>query len=142
MDRTNMGTIQIPLARLPLTDYEKELVRFCAKHYQEKGEFLSYTEFPHYKDFGKAKAVEIHIRLDRFGITRGGDSDSMKISPDVLELVEQWDNPPIPDYRNRVTKWFWSQPWSIVVYVLTVGFPALVGWVMMGKTLLGWLGVK
>ena len=51
-------------------------------------------------------------------------------------------NPPLPHYRDWLTKWFWSKPWSMVVYVLVIGLPALLGWVVMLKTILEWLGIK
>ena len=134
-----MAKLRIPLARLPLTDYEKELVRFCAKYYQEKGEYLSYTEFPRYGDFGRNKVVETHIRLTRFGLLLGDTSDSAQISPTVLEVVEQWDNPPPVDYRDWLKKHFWSKPWSMVIYAMGWGlvFPALVGWFAMAKAVVG-----
>ena len=134
--------LKIPAKRLPLTDYEKELVRFCAKHYAEKGEFLPYVNFPRYNELGREKIVATHIRLDRFGLLLGSSSDSARISPTVLELVEEWDHPPLPDYRDWLTKWFWSKRWSLVIYALVVGFPAVVGWVVLGKTISEWWSTR
>ena len=130
------------MAKIPLTEYEVELVRFCAKRYLDKGEILGYVEFPRYQELGSEQIVEIHTRFERFGLMAGFSSNGVRILPAVLDLVEQWDNPPLPDYRDRLTKWFWSKPWSIAVYALIIGLPALLGWVVMLKTILEWLGVR
>lgn len=130
------------MAKIPLTEYEVELVRFCAQHYLDKGEILGYVDFPRYEELGRKKIVETHERLMRFGLMQAFSSDQVMIPPSVLEQVEEWDNPPLPDYRDRLTKWFWSKPWSIVVYTLVVGLPAVVGWVVMLKTVLEWLGAR
>lgn len=130
------------MAKIPLTEYEVELIRFCARHYLDKGDILGYVEFPHYKELGMIKIVETQERLMRFGLMQAFSSDHVRIPPAVLEQVEKWDNPPLPDYRDRLTKWFWSKSWSIVIYTLIVGLPAVVGWVAMLKIVLEWLGVR
>ena len=59
--------------------------------------------------------------------------------PAVFDLLNAWKNPPPPDYRDLVTKWFWSKPWSIAVYLLIVGLPAVLGWVVIFRAALAWL---
>ena len=129
------------MAKIPLTEYEVQLVRFCAQQYIEKGDILRYVDFPHYEELGRKKILEARDRFARFGLMRGDSDKGVRILPAVLELVEQWDNPPLPDYRDRLTKWFWSKPWSIVIYVLVVGVPAIVGWVVMVRTIVEWLSL-
>ena len=129
------------MAKITLTEYEVELVRFCAKHYQERSEILGYVQCPKYEELGRKTVMESIERLMRFNLLKGSSSSGFEILPAVLDLVEELDNPPLPDYRDRVTKWFWSKPWSIVVYILVVGMPAVLGWIVMLKTILQWLEV-
>jgi hypothetical protein len=127
------------MAKKPLTEYEIELVRFCAKHYLEKGEVLGYSECPKHEELGRKAVMEAIDRLMRFNLLAGFSSNGFRIMPALLEQVEEWDNPPLPDYRDRITKWFWSKPWSIAVYILVVGMPAVIGWIVMLKTILEWM---
>ena len=73
---------------------------------------------------------------------KGHNGEFVKIDPSIVEIVRRLANPPLPDYRDKVTKWFWSKPWSMVAYILVVGVPALLGWVVMLKTILEWLGIR
>ncbi len=125
-----------------LNDDDKLVVRFLAKHLLEKDDWIGFDELYGFRDFGKDKMKGVHARLFRLGLLPNRSSQGPGISPDVLELVKHWDNPPLPDYGDKLTKWFWSKPWSIVVYVLVVGLPALLGWVVMLRTILEWLGIK
>ncbi len=130
------------MAKIRWTEYEIELIRFCAQHYLDKGEILGYAEFPRYEELGHQKILETRARFMRFGLMEGVSTNAVRVLPAVLDVVEQLDNPPLPDYRDWLTKWFWSKPWSIVIYILIVGLPAALGWVIMLKTILEWLGVR
>ena len=127
-----------------LTEYEVELVRFCARHYLDKakGEILAYVDFPRYEELGNQEIVKTQEHLMRFGLMQGFSSDHIRIPPAVLGAVQRWDNPPLPDYRDRLTKWFWSKRWSLVFYVLFVGLPFLIGWVTILTAVHEWFGVK
>ena len=130
------------MATVALTEYEVELVRFCAQHYLDKSEILGFVEFPRYGELGRDKILKTVERFQRFGLMQGWASNGIEILPAVFAMLEEWDNPPLPDYRDQMTKWFWSKPWSLVAYVLVVGLPAVVGWISMLKTVVGWIGVK
>ncbi|MGO9115608.1 MAG: hypothetical protein ACLP9L_40895 [Thermoguttaceae bacterium] len=70
--------------------------------------------------------------------------EGVRILPSVFAVVHRLDNPPpepLPDYRDKVTKWFWSKPWSLAAYIVVVGLPALLGYVVMAKTILEWTGI-
>jgi hypothetical protein len=127
-----------------LDDYEKELVRFCAERYLAHNELIEHSDFPRYAEVGKQKALSARQRITEAGLIKGSDSESIEALPACAKLVRQWDNPPpepLPDYKDKLSKWFWSKPWSIGVYVVVVGLPAVLGYVVMAKTILEWLGI-
>jgi len=130
------------MPKIPLTEYEIELVRYCAQHYLDKGEILGYAEFPRYEELGRRKILEAEARFVRFGLMRGWASNGVEILPAVFDLLEQWDNPPLPDYRDRLTKWVWSKPRRIIIYLLVVVCPAFVGGMVIKGAVSGWLGIK
>jgi hypothetical protein len=101
---------------------------------------IGFNEFYRFGDLGKEKMEEVHTRLFRLGLLLNHTSSGPAISSNVIDLIRHWDNPPLPDYRDKVTKWFWSKPWSMGIYILIIGIPALVGWVLMLKELLIWCG--
>ena len=133
--------LKFPLAvyAKQLTLYDKELVQFCADYLPENGEILPFQDFPHFRTLGMKEIYKSYGRLWYFGLMEKHDADNATISLAVLDLVNAWKNPPPPDYRDQVTKWFWSKPWSVALYVLVVGLPAVLGWVVMFKALLDWL---
>jgi hypothetical protein len=136
-------------------DYEKELVRFFAQRYLAHQEFISHAEFPRYEEVGKQKVLDARRRIREAGLIEGMhtegiidtglidliDRSRIKVLPTCLELVHAWDNPPMPDYWDKMTKWFWSKPWSVVVFLVVVVLPALVGYIVMLKTIAEWLGI-
>lgn len=134
--------MELSVVEIPFTEYEVELVRFFAQRYTIGDEIVNMKELPRYEEVGKEKLYHIRSRFTDYGLLKGHDTESVEVLPAVLGLVEQWDHPPPPDYRDRLTTWFWSKPWSIVMYIVVIGLPALVGWVVMGKTILEWLGIK
>ena len=130
------------MVEIAFNEYEIELVRFFAQRSTGGEEIVNMKEVPRYDEVGKEKVYHIRKRFTDYGLLKGYSSEDVEVLPTVLELVQQWDNPPLPDYRDKMTKWFWSKRWSMVVYVLVVGLPALLGWVVMLKTILEWLGVR
>jgi hypothetical protein len=126
---------------IPFDEYEQELVRFFAQRYLEHKEQIDHEQFPRYEELGKERILQVRKRLRDAGLITGVHVTRIEILPAILHAAEQLDNPPLPDYRDKLTKWFWSKPWSIVIYVLIVGLPALLGWVIMLKTLLEWFGI-
>ena len=122
-----------------LTLYDKDLVQFCAEYLLENGETLRFQDFPRFRQLGMKEINKAYGHLFYFGLMENRDADSATISPAVLELVDAWKHPPPPNYLDLATKWFWSKPWSIAVYVLIVVLPAVLGWVWMVRTVLAWL---
>ncbi len=141
-----MEAKMISLTNKLLDENDKELVRFLAKRFLNRDisnrDIIGYVEFPHYQDLGCDKILEQCERLNRCGLLQTFSNNGETILPTVLELVEYWDNPPLPNLKDELIKWFWSRPWSVVVFVVVVGLPLLVTWVSMLKTLLEWLGIK
>ncbi len=124
-----------------LDDYEKELVRFFAQRDREHQEVVSREELPrHHEVDDHTEAVALN-RIDEAGLIDLFTRSQVKVLPACVELVHAWDNPPLPDYRDKVTKWFWSKRWSLPVLVVFVGLPALVTWIGMLKTILEWFGI-
>jgi hypothetical protein len=128
-----------------LDDYEQELVRWLAQKYlAHEGGMISVADFPRYEEIGKDRAFDARKRLTDSGLIEGVASWEIDVLPACVELVQQWDNPPLeplPDYRDKLSKWFWSKPWSIPVLVVLVGLPAIVTWIGMVKTVLEWTGI-
>jgi hypothetical protein len=126
-------------------EYEKELVRWLAQKYLDhEGDMISVANFPRYEEVGKGRAFDARKRLTDAGLIEGVASWEIEVLPLCVELVRRWDNPPPeppPDYRDKLSKWFWSKPWSIVVYAAIVVLPAAVGYIVMAKTILEWLGI-
>jgi hypothetical protein len=105
---------------------------------------ISVADFPRYAEVGKDRAFDARKRLTDAGLIEGVASWEIEVLPACVELARRWDNPlpePLPDYRDKLSKWFWSKPWSVVIYVVVVGLPALLGYVVMAKTMLEWLGI-
>ncbi len=127
-----------------LDDYEKELVRWLAQRFLARNEHVNETEFPRYAELGIQKIHAARKQIREAGLIEGTSMYSIKVLPACVELVRKWDTPPLgplPDYRDKVSKWFWSKPWSIGVYVIVVALPAALGYVVMAKTILEWMGV-
>jgi len=104
---------------------------------------ISVANFPRYEEVGKDRAFEARKRITMLGLSRRCLLE-IDVLPTCVELVRQWDNPPpipLPDYKDKLSKWFWSKPWSIGVYIVVVGLPAALGYVVMAKTILEWLGI-
>ncbi len=128
-----------------LDDYEKELVRWLAQKYLDhEGGMISVADFPRYQEVGRERAFDARERLTNAGLIEGVASWEIEVLPACVELVRQWDNPPpepLPDYRDKLSKWFWSKPWSVPVLVVLVGLLAIVTWIGMIKTVLEWFGI-
>ena len=125
-----------------LDDEEKEIVRCLARKYVERGEDIDYEDFNRKFTLNDQESFSLRNRLKAQGLIEDGISDGdVRVLPACVELVRQWDNPPLPDYRDRLTKWFWSKPWSLAAYLVVVGLPAMVGYIVMAKTILEWLGI-
>lgn len=136
------------MVKVGLSDYETELLRFFAKFYQEVGAIVQEEQIPVPDGMSAEEARESVLRLIRFKYVELETRGSLAINPRVIEAVEGLDTPPpepppapLPDYRDKLSKWFWSKPWSIGVYVLVVGLPAALGYVVMAKTILEWTGI-
>ena len=135
-------TIPIEGKEVELNEYEVELVRFFANHYTEKGDIVAYEDFPKCKELGINQLIRLTDRLELFGLMESHSSSTAKIPSTVLGLVQQWDNPPLPDYRDKITKWFWSKPWSIPVLVVAVGIPIAIEWIKFVKFIIEWIKVN
>jgi len=124
-----------------LNDYEKEVVRFLAKHYDEKGDLVSYSEFPNFEELGEKGVSRETDRLMRYGLLSSFSSDGPRIEPTVLEVVHDLDHPPPKDlWKDRIA-WFRSKWWSIPFLVLAIGLPLIVQGVEMIKIVLRWVGI-
>ena len=134
--------IEVSGVKIPLTEYEVELLEFFAQRFHDGNEVVSMEEFPRYAEVGKEEALRVRKRLTDYGLLVGYSSMNIEVPAKVLGLVESWKNPPPADYRDSLTKWFWSRWWSIGIYILVVGLPTVVGWIVMVKTVLEWIGVK
>lgn len=117
---------------IPLDEYEQELVRFFAQCYLEHREEIDHEEFPRYAELGKERILQARERLTDAELITGAHSTGIKVLPAILDAVKQLDNPLLPDYRDKLTKWFWSKPWSIAIYILVAVLSVLI----MLKTLL------
>ncbi|WP_068141583.1 hypothetical protein [Roseimaritima ulvae] len=51
----------------------------------------------------------------------------VQYSDSVSGVIHQLDNPPRPDYREVLAKWFFGYWWSVPVWLLVVVLPALYG---------------
>lgn len=56
--------------------------------------------------------------------------------PSVADAAERLEN-----YPQRIKTWFFSNPWSIPLWILLVVLPSLVAAFIRFETLLRWLGV-
>jgi|SRR5208282_3063276 len=126
-------------------EFENDLVRFFARQFLKGHTKVSWHEF---SGFGKDEA-QITTAINRLLSARliknikGLPEKTIQIDAACVQLVRQWDNAPpepLPDYRDKLSKWFWSKPWSIGVYVVVIGLPAALGYVVMVKTIVEWLG--
>lgn len=129
------------MAEPVLDDYEKELVRFFAQRCREHHELVERTELPRHQEVDDHTEAVALNRLDEAELISIFTRSQVKVLPACVELVQAWDNPPLPDYRDKATKWFWSKWWSLPVWLVFVGLPALVGYIVMLKTILEWLGI-
>ena len=125
---------------------DRALIRWFAEKYRDHEETLSYDIFCNHLKLHRAECSKIRRRMLVLGVIAGGETyeTSIIILPTCVELVHAWDNPPpepLPDYRDKLSKWFWSKPWSIGLYVLVVVLPAALGYIVTAKTILEWTGV-
>ena len=127
--------------RMQFSDYEKDVIRYCAKYYGEKDTLVEIEGLPHSKELGTG-IWGLVDRLSRLRLLGSPATAAHRtILPACVELVHAWDNPPLPDYRDKVTKWFWSKWWSVGIYLVVIILPASVGYIVMLKTALEWMGV-
>lgn len=68
-------------------------------------------------------------------------ASDFNVAPPILEVVRQLDRPPPKDYPKAIKTWFFSKRWSVVPWLLFGVLPLLVGYVVMIKTLLEWVGI-
>jgi hypothetical protein len=66
---------------------------------------------------------------------------SFHVDAQISDFVREMDKTPSPDYPKELKTWFFSKPWSLPFWIVIVGLPALVGYVTMIKTVLGWIGI-
>jgi hypothetical protein len=127
-----------------LDDYEKELVRFFAQRYLDHQGVVGRGELPRQKELDEHREAVALNRLDNAGLIDIVSRSEVKVLPACVKVAQRWDNPPpapLPDYRDRLSKWFWSKRWSLGVYALVVGLPAALGYLVMVKTICEWLGI-
>ena len=109
-------------------DDEKELFRFLAKHFDEKGKIVEFSEFPRFDKVKKSGVVRETTRLYRYGLLSDYGPTGYIIPHALLEVAYELDHPPRKDYRKVIPDWFFSKPWSIPVLVIAVVLPALYQW--------------
>lgn len=121
-----------------LNDYEKEVVRFLAKRFDRGGKRVGETEFPRYEEVGQQEVYNVIARFENnFCWLDSETISSWTISPEILDVVHQLDHPPPKDYPKQVETWFRGMWWSVPF----VYFPALVGYMILIKMLLQWVGI-
>ena len=65
----------------------------------------------------------------------------MRIETAVLDVAQQLAHPAPKDYPKEVETWFRGKRWSVPFWLLLVGLPALVGYIIMIRFVLQWLRI-
>jgi hypothetical protein len=125
-------------------DYEIKLIRFFAQRFQEHKDEVERTEVPGRcnEPVGDDHESSVSIkRLAEYGLIKIVTHGKFKALPGVYEIVQKWDNPPLPDRPAEIKKWFFSKWWSIPIMGIFVVLPALVGYITTLKTILKWCAI-
>jgi len=124
------------------TPNEEKIIRHLHRRYMSGAAWFTYNEaIPSDAEITQEEFMHLLGRLYSGGFLIKDEGSPPTIAPSICDLVEALDNPPPPDYRDKLSKWFWSKRWSIGVYLLVVGVPAAVGYIVMLKTILQWFGI-
>jgi hypothetical protein len=128
------------MQRLPdLNEWEVETLRQMAKLFREGEQFLRFDDFKCSGELDPDAVKNIADRFRNLKLTTYASNARVKIEPAVLEAVHLLDNPPLPNYWESFTAWFFSKPWSVPLVAIVVLLPILVQWVQWAIALLGWL---
>ena len=107
-------------------DYEKELLRFFAQRYRAHQEEVKRDELPRHQEVDENIEAKALVKIAEAGLIEPIDRSEVRVLPACVEKVHAWDNPPLPDYWDRSTKWFRSNPWLVVFGLVVVVLSALV----------------
>jgi len=129
------------MAMIGFSDEEQEYIRALAEHYDKTGTVIALKDLPRYEEFGQQKVLDLVARLKRYDFVEFHSRDSLKIFPLVLDIVDQIDNPPVPNYWQELRKWLLKSKWRVAIVAAFVLLPLIVKWVEMLKTMLTWIGV-
>ena len=129
------------MAKIELNDYEKEVVRFLARLFDQGGNWFGLTALPRYKELGQDEAYRVIARFQNFGWIDQDSSSSWTISRTILDIAEELDHPPRKDYPKQVETWFRGKSWSVPFWLVLLGLSALVGCITVIEFILRWLGI-
>jgi hypothetical protein len=115
----------------PIFDERDEaLIRWFAEKYRNHDEQVGYDTFCEHLKLPRAECSKMRRRMLRAGLIAEGESyqTSIIILPECVEVVNQWDNPPLPDYWDKATRWLRSKPWSLPLFIAVVMLPLVKGY--------------
>jgi hypothetical protein len=129
-------------ATVILTPREQHLVCLTADRYQSTDTlagFLLISDIPMEDGETRNQIVDLADKLVRLGFLEHFDNVKLKILPSVIHAANQIRNPPVRNYFNEITKWWFSARWRAIITVLFVVLSAIVQWIEMLQQCLMWL---
>ena len=121
------------MSEIHLNECEEEVVRFLAKRFHDGGSRISVSELVQNKKFNldEEKAELIIARFINFDWIQNDSYQAFAITPLIMGVADQIENPIPVDYWRKLSIWFRSKWWSIPFLVLFFVVPALVHWAEM-----------
>jgi hypothetical protein len=125
---------------IKLDEQEKTIIRFLAEHFDKGTLYCDERRFPGVKESGIERVTQIRNRFVGLGWLywvreNSAYSSSLKVDPVILEIAHLIDNPPLPNYWESFTGWFFSKPWSVPLALVVVLAPILWQWGQWGYEL-------
>ena len=117
-------------------------MRWLEKKYLAGERYVAVAEIPKECPIEDEHLNRLIERFKSYGLLKPGGTmrdRTIEILRPIVDAVHQADNQPPPDYWDKTTKWFRSKRWSLPVFVIVVGLPALWGYVDLVKKLVVWI---
>ena len=136
------------MAMSPLDDDEKDVLRYLAQRFHNGEKRAELEQYPRTAELGWDRVLEIARRFRNYGWLHEREQDTgimwmrwFDLDGQLVEAVDELDNPPPKDYWKGIAVWFKSKPWSIPVFLVLVATPLVATWFDLIAKLLRWVGV-
>ena len=123
------------------SDEEQIVLRFLADRFHAGGNWFEVDSVPIPEGCDEQWRDRVLGRLLNYGLIISEASGSFKIRSTIAPFLHQLDNPRKKNYWKELLDWWFSSRWRVAITAFAVVLPLLVQWIVMIKTVLGWIGV-